>query len=338
MEDNIRGVTGLDEDDVYLHPCGMNAIFSAHQLLLRSREPRKSIVFGFPYVDTLKIVEKFGPGALFYGNGGSADLDDLERRLEAGERYLGLFTEFPGNPLLKSPDLQRIWALSQKYDFVVVVDETIGNSINVHVLPYADIVVSSLTKIFAGECNVMGGSLILNPESPRYKSLKAQAEKDYEDNYWAEDALFMERNSRDFMPRVHRINANAEALCDLLQKSPIVKDLYYPKFAPSRPHYDACRTKDGGYGGLLSITFHNKAQAVKFFDTVKTAKGPSLGTNFTLTSPYVVLAHYGELDWAKTFGVHPDLIRISVGLEETSQLVDTFATALKEAENTQEAV
>lgn len=47
--------------------------------------------------------------------------------------------------------------MAQKYDFAVVVDETIGNFLNVNVLPYADVVVSSLTKIFSGDSNVMGG-------------------------------------------------------------------------------------------------------------------------------------------------------------------------------------
>jgi cystathionine gamma-synthase len=111
----------------------------------------------FPYIDTLKILEKFGPGCLFYGFGSSEELDDLEKRLQQGERFLAFFCEFPGNPLLKSPDLLRIRRLADQYDFAVTVDETIGNFLNVHVLPYADIVVSSLTKVFSGDSNVMGG-------------------------------------------------------------------------------------------------------------------------------------------------------------------------------------
>ena len=42
---------------------------------------------------------------------------------------------------------------------------------------------------------------------------------EYEDNYWAEDALFMERNSRDFVSRIARINTNAEAICNVLKAS-----------------------------------------------------------------------------------------------------------------------
>jgi cystathionine gamma-synthase len=328
-----RGVVELSEDDVYLYPCGMNSIFHTHRMMLEARGSLKSISFGFPYVDTLKILEKFGPGCIFYGNGSPEDLDDLERQLKGGERFLALFCEFPGNPMLKCPDLQRIRKLADEYDFGVVVDETIGNFINVHVLPYADVVVSSLTKIFSGECNVMGGSAIFNPRGRYYQALKKVAEVEFEDNYWAEDIIFMERNSRHFVSRIERINDNAELICDILQGHPLVKDVFYPKYNSSRSCYNACRTPNGGYGGLLSFTFHNTAQAIAFHDRIETAKGPSLGTNFTLTSPYVILAHFLELDWAAQFGVPADLIRISVGLEDAEDLKSTFSDALKAAES-----
>ena len=114
-------------------------------------------MLSFPYIDTLKILENWGPGCQFYGYASTKELDDLEHRLESGEKFLSLFCEFPGNPLLKTPDLTRIRRLADKYDFAVVIDETIGNFLNVNVLPAADIVVSSLTKIFSGDSNVMGG-------------------------------------------------------------------------------------------------------------------------------------------------------------------------------------
>lgn len=97
---------------------------------------------------------------------------------------------------------------------------------------------------------------------------------------------------------------------------------------PSRGNYDAFRTADGGYGGLLSVVFHDDANAVTFYDAIETAKGPSLGTNFTLTSPYTILAHYTELDWARKYGVERGLVRISVGLEEGEQIVRVFKEAL----------
>ncbi|KAL9024744.1 MAG: hypothetical protein Q9180_007822 [Flavoplaca navasiana] len=273
-DDSMRKVPGFSEEDVYLYPSGMSSIFNTHRIMMTARGNMKSICFGFPYIDTLKILEKWGPGCLFYGNGSAEDLDDLEKRCEEGERYLALFCEFPGNPLLKCPDLARIRALADRFDFAVVVDETIGNFLNIHVMPHADVVVSSLTKVFSGDSNVMGGSSILNPLSRYYQALKRKMETEYEDNYWAEDALFMERNSRDFVSRIARINVNAEAICSTLKAS---------KYGYStRPFYEQYRSPTGGYGGLLSVTFRARAEAIAFYDALDTAKGPSLGTNFTL--------------------------------------------------------
>jgi cystathionine gamma-synthase len=184
----------------------------------------------------LKILQKFGPGCTFYGFGSEEELDDLEQRLQNGEKILALFCEFPGNPLLKSANLKRIRLLADKHGFAVVIDETIGNSLNVNVMPYADVIVSSLTKLFSGDSNVMGGryvtiastrrmpanlfSAVLNPQGRYYELLKKTMANEYEDTFWAEDAIFMERNSRDFATRAARINANAEAICDLLSGHP----------------------------------------------------------------------------------------------------------------------
>lgn len=183
-----RGVTDVTENDVYLFPTGMSAIWYAHHLALSSiiRPTAKSVCFGyvvfhrnksvilscssrFPYTDTLKILQKWGPGCHFFGLGLDTDIDELENTLAQKHSsspttppVLALFTEFPSNPLLRSPNLPRLRALADKYDFLIVVDETIGNFVNVEVLPYADIVVCSLSKIFSGDANVMGGRYVIS--------------------------------------------------------------------------------------------------------------------------------------------------------------------------------
>jgi len=123
----------------------------------------------FPYVDTLKILQKWGSGCHFFGHG--TEFDELEELLKVNNAnvnnassssspnspILALFCEVTSNPLLKTPDLRRLRALADKYHFAIVVDETVGNFANVEVLPYSDVVCSSLTKVFSGETNVMGG-------------------------------------------------------------------------------------------------------------------------------------------------------------------------------------
>ncbi|VVT52067.1 uncharacterized protein SAPINGB_P003306 [Magnusiomyces paraingens] len=328
-ENSSASENSATEHDVYLYPSGMASIFNAHRITMKARNnTQKSVCFGFPYVDTRNILTKFGAGFHFYGQGDDHDLDKLEELMESGEQVLALFCEFPSNPLLKAPNLKRIYALASKYDFLVVVDETIGNFSNVHVLPFADIVVSSLTKVFSGDSNVMGGSLVLNPDGKYYDLLKTTLASEYENLLWPQDVIYLERNSRDFVERSSKINCTTEAVANLFQNNPLIKTVYYPKLNDSRKYYDACKKKDGGYGGLLSIIFHIPKHAQLFYDAVLTAKGPSLGTNFTLTSPYAILAHYCELDYISQFGVDRNLIRISVGLENQEDLCKTFQKAL----------
>lgn len=330
MEKARRG-KHLSETDVFLYPTGMAAIFNAHQAVLAvDPNPKKSVCFGFPYVDTLNILRKFGPGCIFLGHGDDESLDKLEADLESGEVEISaLFCECPSNPLLKTPDLQRIKALSDKHNFIVVVDETVGNFLNISVLPYSDMVVSSLTKVFSGDSNVMGGSLILNPLSAHYQNLKKYFAENYEDLYWAEDALYLERNSRDFEARSRIINENAAKVLQLLQESPIISTLYYPSLLASRKHYDAVKTPNGGYGGLMSMLFKEPSQAILFFNAINLHKGPSLGTNFTLACPYAILAHYQELDEIEKWGVDRNLVRISIGIEDLDELLDVLRSSLE---------
>lgn len=63
-------------------------------------------------------------------------------------------------------------------------------------------------------------SAIFNPKGQYHDLLKRTWATEYEDMYWPEDAIFMERNSRDFVARIARVNTNAEAVCDLLSNHP----------------------------------------------------------------------------------------------------------------------
>ncbi|EMG46724.1 hypothetical protein G210_3021 [Candida maltosa Xu316] len=319
----------VDETDVYLFPSGMASIFYAHHALLNiSQTPKKSVCFGFPYVDTLNILKKFGPGVHFLGLGDDDSLEDLENQLKEGLEIMALFCECPSNPLLKTPNLKKIRQLADEYNFAVVVDETVGNFINIHILPYADMIASSLTKVFSGDSNVLAGSLILNPSSKIYNDLKKFFNEEFEDLFWAEDALWLERNSRDFVERVHKIDATSLKVAELLTNSPLIEKVYYPSVSDSKKYYDEIKNEDSGYGGLMSFLFKEPQHAVRFFNAVNLHKGPSLGTNFTLACPYAILAHYQELDEIAQWGVDRNLIRISIGLEDPEQLLDVLQKSL----------
>eukprot|EP01137_Pigoraptor_chileana_P010160 Opistho-2@3953 len=330
----IASLSGEAIDHVLLCPTGMAAIFTVHRALLTRHPKRKSVMFGFPYLDTLKILQKFGPGCVFLGLGEEEDLASLERHLETAyatdieeNKIFAVFCEFPSNPLCKSPALGRLSRLSRKYGFPIVVDDTIGGFANVAVTSAADVVVTSLTKLFSGESNVMGGSIVVSSQSPLCVDLLDCIRAANEDVMFPEDLLVLERNSRDYAERAKKINKNAERLCDFLAKSEKVLSVFYPKFTTAE-NYRAYKKSDGGFGGLFSVVLKDEARAPTFFDALQVSKGPSLGTNFTLCCPYTILAHYTELGFAREYGISPSLIRVSVGLEDGEDLIERFAKAL----------
>lgn len=152
--------TPISSEHVFLFPSGMSAIYHVHHLLLKWRSS-KSVIMGFPYELTLKTLETYGPLFKFFSAGTSEDIDSLEQILKnhaAGQPKLqAIWCECPSNSLLKTCDLERIRRLADQYDFVVVVDDTIGSFANVDVLDTADIVVTSLTKSFNGFADVLAG-------------------------------------------------------------------------------------------------------------------------------------------------------------------------------------
>ncbi|MBT4867195.1 MAG: PLP-dependent transferase [Planctomycetaceae bacterium] len=327
MRQRIAQLNQVSSDDVFLFSCGMNAIYTLYRALADVLPDRRSVQFGFPYVDTLKIQEKFGSGVEFFSLGNTADCGQLETLL-GNESICGLYTEFPSNPLLESPDLRRLSDLAREHEFPLIVDDTVASFVNVDVLSAADVICSSLTKFFSGAGDVAAGSLVLNPQSPFHDELRSRLKRDVSASLWGADAVVLERNSQDFTERVQRINDNGLQLARFLSDHPHVDRVYYPGLSPTEP-YDAFRRSEGGYGGLLSINLVDaESRAPKFYDALEVCKGPNLGTNYTLACPYTILAHYRELDFAESCGVSRYLIRVSIGLEEPSDLIARFERAL----------
>ena len=168
--------------------------------------PLRNIVFGFPYLDTLKLNSRreLGGGVLFFGNGDENDLNRLEKTLRSGnEKFGGLFLEFPSNPLLRSPPLRRLRELADEFEFPIVVDDSISSFVNVDVLRNgADILCSSLTKQFSGSNAVMGGSLVLNSNGRFHDRLYSRLLRDHEDLLHQRDASALLDSSFDLEARV----------------------------------------------------------------------------------------------------------------------------------------
>ncbi|GFF93170.1 probable cystathionine gamma-synthase [Aspergillus udagawae] len=318
--------------DIFLYQKGLCGIYAVARSLVpvsSSAKASQVVIYGWPYAETVKCVERSGWGrVILYGKGTDADLDDLERRLAEGERIQALFCELPSNPQLASPDLHRIRRLADEYKFVVACDETLGTFVNVDVLPYVDIAMTSLTKIFSGASNVMGGSVIVNPQSQFYDAIHARLTATWEDTLFPSDVSVLAANCTDFVERVRYCSRSALAVAVLLSQHPSVAKVHYPPLVPTRHLYERYRRRNGGYGYVLSIIFHDPQSAVVFYDALDVCKGTSIGANFTLAVPYAQLAHFRELDLAEANGVPRHIVRISVGVDDTKKLLDRVRKAL----------
>ena len=344
----IAAVVGEPSSSIYLTVSGMAAIYSTYRAVrILKGNSAPVVVFGFPYLDTLKIMQRaeINPaGVYFFGFGNQDDLNKLEILL-AEKSIAAVFTEFPSNPLLRCHDMLRLTELADKHDFVLVVDDTISSFANVDLLygtkgkVLADIVCSSLTKLFSGRGDVLGGSVVVN-SSGRYgtqiTSLFADPNILDIPEMFTIDAEILEKNSRDFIPRVQRINGTALSLAQWFQERAEVKHVYYPGISPCKGSYDVIAKKwepgtGAGYGCLMSIIVVESLCVRKLFDSLELHKGPSLGTDYTLVCPYVMLAHYCELEWAASFGLDSRIIRISVGLEDFQEIKNAFENAFGHA-------
>ncbi|KAL9113794.1 MAG: hypothetical protein Q9227_002239 [Pyrenula ochraceoflavens] len=340
--------TKVSSDDVYLFNTGMSAMYYLHTWLNQARKG-KTIQVAFPFHSTFDNLEFFSPDYHLIPRGDKSDLDELETFLRtetsSGRQIQALWAEFPSNPQLLSPDLSRLRSLATKYNFPLIIDDTISSFANVDVLAAgADIIWTSITKSFSGRSDVMGGSLALNPNSPFYPFFKSLFTTHFQPTIHPLDAAVLAKNSEDYLPRTIRLNTNAEAMadyfysCALNPKNPVTK-IHYPKHLPSRANYDAYMRPPSspdlpnpGYGCLMSVEFESVETTRAFYDNLHVHQGPHLGAQVTLGLAYVKGILGKELDRVAKFGLNERMIRISAGwTEEKGDLVRVCEFAVGKA-------
>ncbi len=329
VRNRVAAIQQTDVENVFLFPSGMAAIAATWRTVQQGWQG-STCQFGFPYVDTLKIQQRF-PGAqhTFFPIGNDDDLASLRQQCSTAPPT-AVYCEVPTNPLLVTPNLLQLRQLADEYGFLLIVDDTLAACGNLEVLRVADVAVTSLTKYFSGYGNVLAGCMTLNPAGRHFERLHQLIAEDFEETLADVDVSVVRHNSEDIAQRMKTINSNAAELADLLQNDDRVEHVYYPSSASAE--YESLRAANGGYGGLLSIVLKSPADTTpQVFDALEVCKGPNLGTNFTLCCPYTILAHYTELDFAEQCGVSRWLLRISVGTEPVEELKRRFLSAFATA-------
>ena len=227
---HLASLYGQPRQNVFVFRSGMSAIFAVHRALGQLFPDRKSIQLEFPYVDSLKVQQEFGPGTTFVPMTEHGGMHKVANILER-ESIAGIYTELPSNPLLRTADIVGVAELLQQAGErggPLLVDDTVATVFNVDALRYADLVTSSLTKFFSGVGDVMAGAVVLRDDSPyagRFRELLSEESTLF---LLPEDAAVLAENSSDFEQRMPKLNANAERLFEYLNARPEVEKVWYP--------------------------------------------------------------------------------------------------------------
>ena len=323
-------------EDILLCNSGMNAFYATFQTVNAIQKPRGKnlwLQLGWIYTDTYKILRELNPNKttpievldIF-------DRQNLEKVFtEQGQQIAGIICEVPTNPLIQTCDLTQLQELAQKHGAVLVIDPTISSPQNIEVLPYADVVVNSLTKYASSQGDVMAGTIVLNQLSRFYSELKTNV-KEYSQPLYIRDTQRLALEIEDYESVVNATNTNTLKLVEFLEGRPSIRKVYWAYEERSRANYEALARGTAMPGACLTIELNTSF--VDFYDTARVVKGPSFGTIFTMMCPYMYLAHYnlaGNLEGRESLrkkGLDPELVRISVGIEDSDSLINVFSEVL----------
>lgn len=323
--------------DVFLAPTGMNAIAATFRVAADLQRPRGRthwLQLGWLYLDTIALLQKFTdtPAEDYLYQADVFDLAALKQLFaEQGGRIAGLITEVPTNPLIQTPDLAAIAALCREHGVMLIIDPTIASPLNIDVLPHADVVTNSLTKYTASEGDVVMGAVVVNPQSPHAADFRVRLPGALEPVY-SRDIARLAAQIGETPAVMAQINRTAPVVIEFLRTHPRVKELFWSHHPASKENYLKIARSPDALGSMVSFVVDMPLAA--FYDRLRLAKGPSFGMKTTLICPFIYLAHYdlvtsehGRAELAAS-GIHPELLRLSIGCEPPEEIVAALAEAL----------
>ncbi len=335
-------------EDGYATLCfatGMAAIGAMVQALLRSGDHVVSSSFLFGNTNSLwQTVERQGMPVSFVD---ATDVANVERALTPQTRMV--FVETIANPRTQVADLERIGALCRERGILYVVDNTMTS-------PYlfrpkavgASLVVNALTKSIGGHGNALGGSLTdtglfdwtqypniaenyqrLAPKAWGMAQLRAKGLRDFGAALGPEAAHHLSVGSETMALRIERESENALALAQMLSQDERVAAVHYPGLASHAQHgiaqalFKAC-------GGLFSFELKDGIDCFDYLNRLQLAVPASnLGDTRTLVIPVAhTIFHEMGPERRASMGIAESLIRVSVGIEDTADLLQDFKQAL----------
>lgn len=321
VERKLASIEGAETAQLFSSGmAALSSLFFAHG--------RDGIVcIGDAYGGTVELLESqlpaVGIGTAFLLG---AELERLEALLAAGARLV--FLETPTNPTLEIFDIGGIAEAAHRHGALLAVDNTFATPVNQQPLALgADVVMHSATKYLGGHSDLTAGVLagpgrLLQAVAPWRKNLGQVPAP--------ETAALLDRSLHTLPLRVTRHNAGAQAVAEAMAQHPRVSRVLYPGL-PDFPGHTLARRQMSGFGGMLTLEIRGGAEAaMRVIDALRLiANAPSLGGTESLATLPVATSHHGMAPAERRRrGIGDGMIRLSIGLEDPTDLIDDLIQAL----------
>jgi cystathionine gamma-synthase len=327
-EKKIAALEGAE--DCALFATGMAAVTTALFELLKSGD--HVILTSDCYRRTRQFVRtflsRFGVTHTLVEPG---DIGALEDAVRPGVTRL-IVSESPTNPYLRVADLRALAKVRDRFSGVnLLIDSTFATPMNQRALELgADLSLQSCTKYFAGHNDVLAGAI--SGRAPLISAIR-DLRGVLGGNLDPHAAYLLLRGLKTLSLRVERQNRTALQLAEWLEGHRRVRRVFYPGL-PSHPDHAVAREQMKGFGGVVSFLVEGGLrEASRFVDACKLATiAPSLGAVETLIEQPALMSYFELTTEERTaIGIHDNLVRLAVGIEDADDLVADLSQAFDAA-------
>jgi cystathionine beta-lyase/cystathionine gamma-synthase len=248
-----------------------------------------------------------------------------------------IYVETITNPLLEVADLKAIVAFAREHGLASLIDNTFASPVNFRPVEHGfDISLHSGTKYLNGHSDIVAGACIGSAELIG----KIKRKLDHLGGSMDPHAVFLlHRGMKTLALRMRYQNDSAFRIAQFLEMHPAVERVNYPGLERNRGHRHAAELFDG-FGGMISFELKGDTATADVFITKTTLPivAPSLGGVETLITRPAITSHAGmSPDDRKQLGISDRLIRLSVGIEATDDLIADLHQALSESKGAETA-
>jgi cystathionine gamma-synthase len=260
----------------------------------------------------------------------TVDLGDTDavRAALAEENSRLLWVETPSNPLMKVSDIALLAELAHDAGALAVVDNTFASpALQQPIALGADLVVHSTTKYLGGHSDVIGGAVVIAPGHEGLEQSIGFQQFGVGAVSGPLDAFLTIRGIKTLELRMRQHSVNAQAVAEALEGHPKIERVYYPGLA-SHPGHELAARQMSGFGGMLSVALAGgAASARRFAESTRVFQlAESLGGVESLIGYPSEMTHASVK--GTPFAVPENIVRLSVGIESTDDLVADVLTAL----------